>query len=239
MKRLSAAAEEELLDSPDLDPAATARSLAELDRVNRALLGSLPLRRTLLPRLAAGERSRLLDLGTGSGEVAGELARMAGRRGMAVQIVGLDRKIDHLAIGRAAARRRGGDRQLRVVGDAAALPFRDGAFAWAFSTLFFHHFDAAANRRLLAEMRRVARAGAAVVDLRRSRLLLFLVRVALPLLGAGPVTRNDGDVSVRRAWTLPEVARLLDGEPVLELRRRFPFRFSLLLPGGAAAIRRD
>jgi hypothetical protein len=46
------------------------------------------------------------------------------------------------------------------------------------------------------------------------------------------VTRNDGRVSVRRAWTIPEVARLVDGEPVLELRRRFPFRFSLVLAGG-------
>lgn len=227
LRRLSAADEEELLDRDDIDPAAAARSLAELDRVNRVFLGSLPIRRTLLPRLTPGPRTqRLLDLGTGSGEVAGDLARAAARRGAAVTTVGLDRKLVHLASGR-----RREPRQLRVVGDAAALPFRDGAFGWAFSTLFFHHFDADTNRRVLSEMRRVARGGAAVVDLRRGRLLLVLLRLVLPLLGAGPVTRNDGRVSVRRAWTIPEVARLVAGEPVLELRRRFPFRFSLVLPG--------
>jgi ubiquinone/menaquinone biosynthesis C-methylase UbiE len=244
MRRLSTADEaaEELLDRHDLAPAATARSLAELDRVNRALLAALPLRRTLLPRLVSDASSgappcRLLDLGTGSGEVAGGLARAAGRRGVRATVVGLDRKVAHLALGRRRMLAHGrdprhGGRQLRVAGDAAALPFRDGAFAWSFSTLFFHHFDAADNRRVLAEMRRVARAGAAVVDLRRSRLLLVLVRLVLPLLGAGPVTRNDGRASVRRAWTIPEVARLVAGEPVVELRRRFPFRFSLVLPGG-------
>jgi SAM-dependent methyltransferase len=242
MRRLSTAAGEELLDRADLDPAATARSLAELDRVNRAFLGALPIRRTLLPRLGPGAAPpRILDLGTGSGEVAGEVARAAARRGAPVTVVGLDRKAAHLALGRAAERRpgpaRSGGHQLRVVGDATALPFRDGAFAWSFSTLFFHHFEAAANRRILAEMRRVARAGVAVVDLRRSRLLLVLVRLVLPLLGAGPVTRNDGRVSVGRAWTIPEVARLVAGEPVLELRRRFPFRFSLVLPGGAGGAR--
>jgi SAM-dependent methyltransferase len=240
MERLSATAEEELLDRRDLDPAATARSLAELDRVNRALLGSLPIRRTLLPRLPAGVPERVLDLGTGSGAMAGVLARAAARRGAAVTVVGLDRKPAHLAIGRALSRRdpEREPRQLRVVGDAAALPFRDGAFSWAFSTLFFHHFDAEANRRVLAEMRRVARAGVAVVDLRRSRLLLALVRLVLPLLGTGPVTRNDGRVSARRAWTIPEVKRLVDGEPVLELRRRFPFRFSLVMPG-VATLRQE
>lgn len=240
MRRLETSAEEELLDRADLDPKATARSLAELDRVNRAFLGALPLRRTLLPRLAAGARPRrLLDLGTGSGGVAAEVARAAARRGAAVAVVGLDRKVSHLALGRAAERRRGGTgivRQLHVAGDATALPFRDGAFAWSFSTLFFHHFDGDENRRILAEMRRVSRQGTAVVDLRRSRLLYLLVRLVLPLLGAGPVTRNDGRVSVARAWTIPEVASLLDGEPVLELRRRFPFRFSLVLPGGKADL---
>ena len=77
--------------------------------------------------------------------------------------------------------------------------FRDGAFAWSFSTLSFHHFDAAGNRRVIAEMRRVARAGAAIVDLRRSPLLAPLLRVLQPLLGASAVTRHDGQVSAA-AW---------------------------------------
>ncbi len=226
MQRLPAAAGEELLDQPDLGPAETARSLRELDRVNRWLLGGLPLARTLLPLLPRGARPPLvLDLGTGSGEVAAALARKAARRGTPVQVVGLDRKLSHLVIGR-----RTGRPHWRVVGDAAALPFRDGAFAWSFSTLFFHHFDRDANRRVLAEMQRVARGGAVVVDLRRSRLLWLLVALLVPLLGAGRVTRTDGRTSVRRAWTLGEVAELVRGLPVAELRRRFPFRFSLVLP---------
>jgi SAM-dependent methyltransferase len=227
MQRLSAAAEEELLDHLALSYGETERALCELDRVNRWLLSAGPLVRTLLPLLSRGERPPLLlDLGTGSGEVAGALARAAGRRGTPVRVVGVDRKLSHLVIGR-----RAGVPQLRVVGDALALPFRDGALAWSCSTLFFHHFDAAENLAILAEMRRVARGGAVVVDLRRSLLLFLLVSALVPLLGGGRVTRNDGRVSVRRAWTLREVAELVRGLPVAELRRRFPFRFSLVLPG--------
>ena len=232
MERLPAAAAEELLDQP-LAYDETERSLGELDRVNRWLLGDLPLRRTLLPLLPRARNPSapplLLDLGTGSGDVAAALVRAAARRGTPARVVGLDRKLSHLVIGRCS--RRGGPPQLRVVGDAQALPFRDGAFAWSFSTLFFHHFDGEDNLRVLAEMRRVARGGAAVVDLRRSRLLWLLVVLLVPLLGAGRITRADGRLSARRAWTLREVAALVRGLPVAELRRRFPFRFSLILPG--------
>ena len=230
--RTAAADSAELLDDPALSPEESERSLNELDRVNRALLGAVPLVRTVLPRLGRSpRRRRVLDVGTGTGLVAARLARAAARHGAPLAVVGLDRKLSHLLAGR-----RAGVRQLRVVGDATALPFRDGAFEWAFSTLFFHHFDAEGNRAVLAGMRRVARAGAAVVDLRRHPLLSLGVRLLVPLLGAGRVTRVDGRVSAARAWTVPEVAALVEGEPVLELRRRFPFRFSLVLPGGATPL---
>jgi SAM-dependent methyltransferase len=216
----------ELMDRP-LPWAENRRALADLDRVTRLLLGLRSVVRTLGPRLAAGPPHQLLvDLGTGSGLAAAALERHAARAGRRVRVVGVDSKLVHLLLGR-----RWGRRQLRIVAEAAALPLRDGAADWALSTLLFHHFDRDENRRILAEMRRVARRGAAVVDLRRSRWSSLLVRLLLPLVGAGRVARHDGRLSVDRAWTLAEVERLVAGGPVLELRRRFPFRFSLLLAG--------
>jgi len=80
-------------------------------------------------------------------------------------------------------------------------------------------------------MRRVSSEGVAVVDLRRSGLLSALIRFALPLLGASWVTRHDGQTSARTSWTLPEVEECARGFAVSELRRRFPFRFSLVIGG--------
>ena len=224
MQPAAAVSEEaELLDRATLTFAESEGSLVELDRVNRWCCGALPLRRTLLPRLAAGP-ARVLDLGTGTGRVAHRLVRAAAGKGSRLRLVGIDRKLKHLVVGRAR-----GVPQLRVVADARALPFRNGTFSWSFSTLFFHHFDRGTNREILDEMRRVASAGAAVVDLRRSRLALWLLNLAFPLLRAGPITRHDGRVSLQRAWTVPEVRQAVEGLPVAELRRRFPFRFSLVL----------
>ncbi len=223
----------EMMDDPSLGLAETERALEDLDRVTRWSAGLLPVRRTLYPRMAGGpRRQRLLDLGTGSGLIPEVLGTAAARAGVDLSVVGCDRKLSHLLHGR-----RRGRRQLRVVASADRLPFADGAFDWSLSTLLLHHFDAAANLAVLAEMRRVARAGAVVVDLCRSRLARLLFRPLAALLGMGPVARYDGLISLEQAWSLPEVGRLAADLPVLELRRRFPFRFSLVLepalPGGA------
>jgi SAM-dependent methyltransferase len=220
-----------MLDRDGLEAAVVETALGELRRVNRWLLGHGPVRRTLLPRLAAGPREQLVaDVGTGSGEVAAGLARRAGEAGRRVRVVGVDRKLAHLLAG--GARR---PRQLRVVADARALPLRDGAVDWSLSTLFFHHFDAAGNRRVVAEMRRVARRGAVVVDLRRSAVARRVGPLLIAALGVGAITRHDGRLSLARAWSLPAVAALVEGQPVVELRRRFPFRFSLVLAGGSGS----
>jgi SAM-dependent methyltransferase len=221
--------EPEFLDRPSLPFEDRRRALADLARVNRVLLGNRPVVAALLPRLAAPSTpQRLLDVGTGSGETVALVAKEAARRGGELAVVGLDRRLAHLAIGRLRA-----PGQLRVVGEATALPFRDGSFDWALSTLFFHHFDRAANERILAEMRRVARRGAAVVDLRRSWATTLLARLLLPLLGLARVARHDGWISVARASSLAQVAAIARGQPVVELKRRFPCRFSLVLAGGS------
>jgi SAM-dependent methyltransferase len=221
--------EPERLDDAHLPYVLAERALRGLARVNRALFGHGALRRTLLPRLLTGppggRRQRLLDLGTGTGEGPARLAHRAAGGGVDLAVVGVDRKLTHLAVGR-----RHGHRQARVVAAADALPFRAGAFDWAVSSLFFHHFDAADNRRVAGEMRRVART-VAIVDLRRHPLARLLARALIPLLGVCPITRHDGVVSADRAWPLAAVRRFAAGLGAEELRRRFPFRFSLVVRG--------
>jgi hypothetical protein len=226
----------ELMDDPELGLAETERALADLDRITFWAGGLLPIRGALARRLAAGPRRQdLLDLGTGSGMVPVSLSATAARAGVRLGVVGCDRKLSHLLYGR-----RRGNCQLRVVAQADALPFADRTFHWSLSTLLLHHFGRAANLEVLAEMRRVARLGAVVVDLRRSRLARLLFRPLAAILGMGTVARYDGLVSLEQAWSAGEVRRLVDGLPVTELRHRFPFRFSLVVaPAARAAARED
>lgn len=224
--------EPEIMDGP-LPYGEARRALRDLDRVTRWTLGLGGLLRCLLPRLtrapsgsAPPRRVDLLDVGTGTGAGTRRLARIARRRGVELRAVGVDRRLAHLAVGQDL-----GISQLRVAASADALPFRDAAFDWTSSHLLFHHFDGADNRRIVDEMRRCARRGAVIVDLRRSRYAAALARAFFLVLGIGRIAREDGVLSVRQAWT-PEEIRALAHEaawPVTELRARFPFRWSLVL----------
>lgn len=203
----------------------TEMALADLDRVNGKLFGYGASCRSLAPRIARGPRCQvLIDVGTGSGKVSRRLRQRALREGVRLRVIGVDRKLSHLLYGR-----RKGSPDLRVVADAEALPFRAAAVDWSFSNLLFHHFDVRQNLQILEEMRRVARLGVAIVDLRRALCARALIRLLLPLLRVGRVASYDGRLSTDQAWCLGQVRQLTADLPVAELRRRFPFRFSLIL----------
>jgi len=222
----------ELMDSPGLGLGETERALTDLERINQWTLGLMAPRRTLREHLVdEGRTQTLLEIGTGGGQVSAVLVRDARRHGIALRTIGLDFKLSHLVIGR-----RRGHEQLRVVASAEHLPFRTGAVDWSLSNLFFHHFDRPENSRILAEMRRVCRRAALVVDLRQSFPARLLARLLLPLLGAGRVALYDGKLSADQAWPLDRVEELTLAHETSELRKRFPFRFSLVMGPASSDI---
>lgn len=223
----------ELMDDPGLPLGQAERALADLGRVHR-WIGNAALWRQLAPVLLRGGRcQRLLDVGTGNGNVALEAAARAEHLGIRLRVIGVDRKLAHLILGRCS------HTGLRaVVAEARDLPFADGAVDVAISSYFQHHFDQAGGSRVLAEMRRVASRAAVVSDIRRSTLGGILGRVVLGLLRLGPVAAYDGRVSLDQSWTEREVRRTVPAQAIVELRRRWPFRWTLeLRPGVGDAPR--
>ncbi len=213
----------EILDSVSLRPAEARRALDGLGRVNRWTLGFRAALCSLIPRMDRDGNSLIVDLGTGTGELLHRIGKICARRNLRVRTIGLDRKLDHLAHGR-----RLGFLSTAVVADVTALPFRDSSCDWTLATLLLHHFDPAAAERVLAEMVRVGRRGAIVTDLRRATATSLAARL-LPLLGVGSIAAADGRSSAEQAWQLDEIAQLADKHHILELKRRFPCRLSLVL----------
>lgn len=198
----------ELLDRPGTSRAELAESLADIARLNR--LG--PTRSILAAIAPFFERQRspaplrILDVGTGSADIPVAIARWARRRDRRVSVLALDVQPDVIAC--AAAATRGFPEVRLVAGDALQPPVRAAGVDVAICSLTLHHLPEDAVTRLLGLLASVARLGFVVSDLRRGRLAYAAVWLATHAISRNRLTRHDGPLSVRRAYTRPELARL-------------------------------
>ena len=189
---------EELMDDPQVDAVELARNFDDIERANRWFGGTAPVVREVFARPAEW----VLDVGCGSGDIPRALTAEARRRGRRLEVVCLDRSDAVLSIAR---ERSGGDAALRFTrGDGANLPFPDASFDLVTCNLALHHFEPDEAIAVLREMRRVARVTPLVCDLTRSPLAHAAARLYVSLFATRPLTRHDGPLSVRRAYTPDE-----------------------------------
>jgi demethylmenaquinone methyltransferase/2-methoxy-6-polyprenyl-1,4-benzoquinol methylase len=126
--------------------------------------------RRVAVRLAQPERGRALDVATGTGDIALELARYTD------SVVGLDLCQEMMRRGQAKMEKKGAEKRVDfIMGDALALPFSDDSFDCALNGFALR--NVADINLFLAELRRVVKPGGRVVSLE-------LVRPASGIIGA-------------------------------------------------------
>lgn len=198
----------ERMDAPDVGRDHLASALDHIVAVNRWLGGRRALRRHLPWALAgAGDRlARVLDVGTGSADLATAMVQWAGERDMAIHVFALDLHPATLD----TARRAASDRLSLVRGDGLRLPFAEGTFDLVHLSMTLHHMDGPALTALLREVRRVGGGGRILVgELERSLPHYVGARLLAASVWRGnPITRHDGPLSVRRAFTPDELLAL-------------------------------
>jgi len=209
----------EHLDRPVV-PAARDASLADIDRLNAWFGGyTLTLRALdhIVLRAPASARVLVVDVGGGRGDFARRLIEHARPWRRRVKVVVVDRDPDLLAIARRAAP--SGVALVRA--DATALPFREASVDVVTMSLTLHHLEPDAAVASLGEMSAATRGAIVVNDLWRSWISLALVWVATRVLRCHPISRHDGPLSVRRAYSPDEIRGLAEkaGLPAPRLER--------------------
>jgi SAM-dependent methyltransferase len=191
----------ELLDGDRLDPRELAINLREMAMLNRLPGGVGSSVASVKRLLGSGSEPSVVDVGAGSGDFAARLRREAAA---SVRLVDIRPEILDIARRNLA----GTDGVTFLHADARALPLPDAAVDVAHASLLLHHLDPADAVTALREMRRVARRGVVINDLRRGRLAFAATAVTVLALARGRWTRHDGVLSARRAYTLGELDRL-------------------------------
>jgi ubiquinone/menaquinone biosynthesis C-methylase UbiE len=210
-------------------PALWRLSLCDLARVNTWLGGWRALRSELerLPR----PPSSIVDVATGGADLPERMLAYLARRGVRARCVAVDRSARILGLARAM--RPDNQQLIFVQADARQLPFADHSFDVATCNLALHHFDPPEARQVLRELARVGRS-VIVNDLRRSWIAWAFARVIFPIFTSNPFTRNDGPLSVRRAYTPSELDGLARDAGWRRIRVRSQPGYRMTLAGGVA-----
>ena len=203
----------ELLDSGRLSLAEVEANLVDLARLNRLPGGTDASAHGIARLVGSRTAARVLDVGTGAGDMPLAFAR----RGW--HVVATDVNPHVLRIARA---RLADVAAVEVIeGDVLALPLGDASVDVAHCSLLLHHLPPESAVAALRELRRVARHGVVVNDLRRGLLPLAATWVSVTALCRSPITGVDGMASARRAYTIAELDGLL-AEAGLTVRWRSP-----------------
>jgi SAM-dependent methyltransferase len=181
--------------------------LGSLEQINRWLLGYRP---TLawLKRLPPGliDPVHIIDVGCGGGDLLRQIAVWARRRGIAVELTGID--LNPYAA-RAAAESTAKEPGIEwVTGDA--LEYQpEKPVDIVVSSLMTHHLEDEGIVALLRWMETSAQVGWFINDLERSAWNCQLFRWVERIAGWHRFVRHDGPVSFRRAFRKEDWVRLL------------------------------
>jgi len=219
--------EHEIMDEPGLNAERHRAALVGLSRINIVSDSAGVVWPALRQLARTTERPiRVLDLGTGGGDVPIRLWRRARRAGIEIRIDGCD--VSPTAIDYAArqAKEAGADVGFFPVNVRESMP--DG-YDVIMCSLFLHHFDEPDAIDLLRRMGQAARRLVMVNDLARGRIGLVLAHIAARFLSRSEIVRDDGPRSVVAAFTPSEALSLAEraGLHGAHVRRIWPLRYLL------------
>ncbi|MBV8915693.1 MAG: methyltransferase domain-containing protein [Acetobacteraceae bacterium] len=218
--------EKEWMETERVEAGDYARCLADLAVVNTVTLARRPtlaFMRRVTRGLPPGSRVSVLDAGFGEGDMLRRIARWGKRRGLALELEGVD--LDPVSAQAAAAltppelgiRYRTGD----------VFDERPRGVDVVISSLFTHHLTDAQVVAFLRWMERTARLGWFVNDLHRHALAYHGFALLSRAAGWHRFVQHDGRLSVARSFRRADWARLLAAaglERVAEVRWHVPFR---------------
>ncbi len=223
----------EMMDAPDADRDELRRALGYLRRLNARFGGVKATTSALEDAVRKDEPDgviRILDIGTGLGDIPVAIATWAQDTGRRVHVTAVDAHETTLALAREHVGVR--DDIDLVCADARRLTdlYEPGSFDIAHASLFLHHLQDIEVLTVLRIMDRLSTRGVIWNDLVRSRLSSLLAGVGT--MRAPEMVRHDAIVSVQAGFTKRETLDVAKRVGLENVRYRSILLYRFVLTAG-------
>lgn len=219
--------ETELMDDLELSNSELFQTLHQLDTINRWLAESNVFSKSIASeirkRITENESSILvMDIGCGSGDLLRrihiELSREELRR---VRLMGIDANPNIVEYAKSKSDRYDLSIECKNVLEKADV-FEKADIV--LSTLFFHHFNESQITDIVSNFGKDG-TQFLINDLQRSTLAVFLFRLISVPFGLSRMAKNDGVISIKRAFTKKELEELFGSMNVSDLKISWQWAF--------------
>jgi SAM-dependent methyltransferase len=222
--------ETEMLDNTDIQVELLHKNLGELDFINR-VLGGRAISIKGIKKLVTDKNKRyhIVDLGCGSGDTLLGVAKWARANGYLVELTGVDFNPDAINY---LVRHCRDYPEIRGV----ALDYRDFLKSGTpvdiiHCSLFCHHLKDEELEELLNFCRLSSKTGFIINDLHRHWIAYYGVKIITHLLRGSKLSKNDGPVSVLRAFKRIELHKIIQKTQIVNYSVSWKWAFRFLIVG--------
>jgi len=223
--------EREYLDSWDQgDFLEIAENLADMERIV-GLIG-IPERvmmvvEGLLESESEKKTFRVLDIATGPGWVPRLISNLSEKSGVVFNVVSVD--INPEVVKYARYQTPAHTRVKFVIDDVRYLKYSPDSFDLVICSMSLHHFSQIEAVKLISKIDQVASKMWLVCDLLRNRWAYWATAMVTRLMSSNRITRHDGPLSIRRAYTSLELQELVKKAGVQDVKMEKWGRFCVAI----------
>lgn len=223
--------EPELMDNEPVDFAEFDDCLRQLRIINIFTLAYAPTLRWFSHLYKQGrltDGSTVLDVGSGHGDMLRCLSNWAAARRLRLDLIGVDlNPLSKLSAERATSQSQG----IVFITDNVFSFAPEQKIDYIISSLFTHHLTDEQLVGFIRWMDHRACLGWLINDLHRHPIPYYFIKSVVRLLSCNRLIRHDAPVSVARAFTAPDLKKLLEAAGIpahrVSIRWHFPFRYAV------------
>lgn len=199
----------ELLDQSDIPSSDLYRNLIELNIINSFLGGhAVTLNGMASFSLDTTKKYSILDIGCGGGDNLRSIAIWARKKGLQLQLVGLDLKQDCIEFANLRCQNFG-EISFVCADYRSFLAEPTQQFDIILNSLFCHHFKEKELEELFKYMKANSNLGFFINDLHRHPLAYYSIKLLTKLFSKSYLVKNDACLSVKRGFSKNELKQLL------------------------------